>query len=93
MRAEPRIAPTTEGKDKGKMTEDEVRAMTHPPILERVQPRIWAVTLRPATRRNLVRALFNCRILPSSTDQSSAKENGQEEECGRAPARSSSGAT
>lgn len=54
---EPRYIPTV---CEPKMTDEQFRSMTHPPILDRTQHAIWSPIMRPAFAANVTRALYDC---------------------------------
>ena len=59
---DPKYPPTT-----AKMTEDELREVTHPVIFQRLQHAIWSPALRLIYEANAGRALLDCRLLDDGT--------------------------
>ena len=58
---DPKYTPTT---SLAKMRAEDFAGTTHAAVLGRLQPLIWAPSLRPVSAANAARALFDCRILP-----------------------------
>ena len=58
------------------MSAAELAGMTHPDVLVRVQPLIWAPALRAASVANVARTLYDCRILPREKGVASVAQNG-----------------
>ncbi|EJF56675.1 hypothetical protein DICSQDRAFT_183715 [Dichomitus squalens LYAD-421 SS1] len=54
--------PTT-----AKLTDQEIRDLTHPAIFERTQHALWSPTLSSLYEKNALRALFDCRLLDDSS--------------------------